>query len=925
LERNVEEHVESRRAAWCGDLEGELPWMQELACHLVRDREAARELVQDAWLQALEKPPRERDRPRAWIGTVMRNLVRQVGRRSARRGRAVADETGLADRQPLPIHELERVELEALLREEFLRLAEPFRSTLRDHFVHGLSSAEIARRRGVPSGTVRWRVKVGLDRLRERLDEQCGGRDGWRAVILAFVPEARLSLERAGPAPRPVFVRPDLVIGAGLFLITGGALWSTLSGFDELRPGPTPIPEATAARVRDVEQEPFASVTNSPPLQAEPPVLNALSEASAVPSAMPRTVRVVDTEGTPIHLARLEVLTSTGFEERGASDEAGRVVLRLGPDEVGTSGVPAARAHHAMRASAPGFAFSEVLFVPSDWPADEPLEITLRGPAQTVRGRVLDPLHAPIAGAEVSALQDPNRLSLADPRRPFSEPWPVSTRTDEEGDFLLSGLDATHAAVCVRPPGGESQLVSREDDPNGLTLTLFDCGILEGVILDADGQPARGARVWVEPLQRGSEWCAGTPGYDPGLRGFSHETLTDGEGRYELRGLLGRTRRVYAASVEDPGHVASALVHVSLREVTRWNARLADPPGIRLRFVDPAGVPLVGWQVLFSSARFGDPRWLRRTTSDASGLVAVPEAPGPAEVTVHAPDGLGPPWLSEQVRPDADVQTFVVDERRFGMLSGRMLDEGGQVPGGAWIEACSEASQVPAPIRIDPETGRFRSRLRDGEYQLVLRSPQGGCILRRIEVRPGGQTKLGRVALPGLGQLELRADELPGRRENYRLYVCVGRTVSKWREEALPLFSSEEVFAGLYRLDANEPGGVVRSAWAEVTAGRVTELDLERLATVRVEVLAPARAPFVQLTIERPDVEADPGSAVRTLRVSRRLGERFVHTLKLQPGEWSISALADSRTGPPGRLVVGPSGTSTIVLRIGCDRLDGER
>src|SRR5262245_2693689 len=125
----MEEHVDSRRAAWSGDLEGELPWMQELACHLVRDREAARELVQDAWLQALERPPRMQGQPRAWISTVMRNLVRQVGRRSARRGKVVGEGGDLPDERPQPPHELERVELEALLREELLRLEEPYRST----------------------------------------------------------------------------------------------------------------------------------------------------------------------------------------------------------------------------------------------------------------------------------------------------------------------------------------------------------------------------------------------------------------------------------------------------------------------------------------------------------------------------------------------------------------------------------------------------------------------------------------------------------------------------------------------------------------------------------------------------------------------------------------------------------------------------
>src|SRR5262245_23502265 len=98
MDDSLDEMLDSRRAAWCGDLEDKIPWMQELACHLVRDRDAARELVQDAWLMALRRPPREQDRPRAWIGTVMRNLVRQDGRRTHRRGKTVAEGYDVTDR-----------------------------------------------------------------------------------------------------------------------------------------------------------------------------------------------------------------------------------------------------------------------------------------------------------------------------------------------------------------------------------------------------------------------------------------------------------------------------------------------------------------------------------------------------------------------------------------------------------------------------------------------------------------------------------------------------------------------------------------------------------------------------------------------------------------------------------------------------------
>jgi DNA-directed RNA polymerase specialized sigma24 family protein len=48
-------------------------------------------------------------------------------------------------------------------------LDEPFRSTIRLRYFDGLSAAEIARRATLPEGTVRWRAKEGLERLRRAL------------------------------------------------------------------------------------------------------------------------------------------------------------------------------------------------------------------------------------------------------------------------------------------------------------------------------------------------------------------------------------------------------------------------------------------------------------------------------------------------------------------------------------------------------------------------------------------------------------------------------------------------------------------------------------------------------------------------------------------------------------------------------------
>lgn len=55
---------------------------------------------------------------------------------------------------------------------------------------------EVARRLGIPGGTARWRLKRGLDELRERLDADSGGeRERWLPLLLPLL--------RRGPATRP--------------------------------------------------------------------------------------------------------------------------------------------------------------------------------------------------------------------------------------------------------------------------------------------------------------------------------------------------------------------------------------------------------------------------------------------------------------------------------------------------------------------------------------------------------------------------------------------------------------------------------------------------------------------------------------------------------------------------------------------------
>ncbi len=62
-------------------------WMRRLARRLVLDDAEADDVVQEAWLRATERPPREAGALRAWLATVVRNAARQLARGESRRGR----------------------------------------------------------------------------------------------------------------------------------------------------------------------------------------------------------------------------------------------------------------------------------------------------------------------------------------------------------------------------------------------------------------------------------------------------------------------------------------------------------------------------------------------------------------------------------------------------------------------------------------------------------------------------------------------------------------------------------------------------------------------------------------------------------------------------------------------------------------------
>src|SRR5262245_10013030 len=155
-----------RMGAWTArELLSQRAWLHALAGELVRDEAERDDLVQEAWLAALRRGTAPAD-PRRWLGAVLRKRWRFARRSAGRRG-AREQEASRPESQPSAAELAGEAELQRELVGAVLALTEPARSTVLLRYFGGLSSRAIARREGLPEGTVRSRLKRALDQLKE--------------------------------------------------------------------------------------------------------------------------------------------------------------------------------------------------------------------------------------------------------------------------------------------------------------------------------------------------------------------------------------------------------------------------------------------------------------------------------------------------------------------------------------------------------------------------------------------------------------------------------------------------------------------------------------------------------------------------------------------------------------------------------------
>ena len=148
-----------------------------VAYRIVGQRADAEEVVVDAFTQAWREAARfeaERGSVAAWLTMIARSraldLVRARGRRERLAADAAAGTDGGSGEQDAPAADrAEDDERRWVVKLALEGLSAPQRQAIELAFFEGLSQSEIAERLNEPLGTVKTRVRLGMQKLRESL------------------------------------------------------------------------------------------------------------------------------------------------------------------------------------------------------------------------------------------------------------------------------------------------------------------------------------------------------------------------------------------------------------------------------------------------------------------------------------------------------------------------------------------------------------------------------------------------------------------------------------------------------------------------------------------------------------------------------------------------------------------------------------
>ena len=468
-------------------------WLQGLAVELLGDTHRAQEVVQDAWVAAVQRPPRclaSNEGLRSWLRQVVRNLAFSVLRRDRRWQRGRANLTPASD-----VPSAAEVAEQGALRVELVKAVDDLQPVYREvlvmRYFEGMSTTEIADRLGQPGGTVRSRLSRGLDLLRVRLDKAYQEDRG--AWLAALVPLAGRSLaEATNGLLAAVFKAPTTIMNTQFKLLASLSVLAVLGAGAWWM-----LPDGTA----EAAAEPHGLLGSNPDLAEVEPTLGdeparvvALGERRAIDAGpKPLVGRVRTVFGAPVADAKIDFRptgTAAGQHLDASSDAEGAfsVLLSGGPGEL------LARHEDYVMLLAWGVGESA-----SAEEFGESPEIVV-APRHHYGGTVVDEDGNPVGGADVEIVIPEGWLGAVRTERSSLLPsW--RTKSGEDGSFEITDVAWSNAMTLqASKPGFQTRgrRLMRSNDGVVLRLIEFPAGVevVSGSVILSDRSPVVGARVF---------------------------------------------------------------------------------------------------------------------------------------------------------------------------------------------------------------------------------------------------------------------------------------------------------------------------------------------------------------------------------------------------------------------------------------------
>ncbi len=698
-------------------------FLARMARDLTGDEHQAEDAVQNAWVAALERPPRSASALRAWLATVARTAVRNERRGEARRaereeraGRPEADEPELG---------LERMELQRVLLDLVLALPAEQRVVLYLRYYEGLTPSAIAARIAAPVKTVKTRHTRALAELRARLDERSSGdRAQWVSALLPLVRPGALAGLLGGLAMK------KLALGLSVFLVLvvlwQAPRWIGLEQGQQMGHGGEGAAPLAQAASDPAPAEPLAADPHAAQPERRP-----LAPPEPAPTTGALLVRLSWSDGAPAAGVAFSALCR---EDPAPREESFAAVT----DATGSALVDGLFAGPAALDLDRGGRFH------AEVAAGATTTVELAIPEGVdVEGSVVAPDGGPVAGAEVW-VEGAHRE------------WPAAkllASTAADGSFRLRDLHKD-ARIGARAAGYrpsiftfEVGLARGEDGVCTLTLELGEPGgRIHGRVLAPDGKPLAGALVQAGP--RGGDFVESRSGAS-GLSPAPVPVATGPDGGFALPGdLEPGVQPIFAAARGHP--IFEGAVEVVLDGTAFVEIRLEPPAAIEGRVLTLAGEPVEGAEVLAAREERGG--WYHhafpppRAVTDADGRFALGwVAPGAREVNARVPER---PRLGKAQRVvdclsgATSTCELVLDPGRT--ISGRVVDASGRALEGWTVHAEPRSARFlhPRQDQTDAEGAFVLANLAEGTHELLVIAPGESRMTpraREASVRTGSR------------------------------------------------------------------------------------------------------------------------------------------------------------------------------------------